>query len=1774
MVSWTLEICGQLKRVGNLSKVSQTHLHIMSDSKTKSISLLLSSVASIVYLVYRLLYTMNMDGYYAVCVSVLLLVGEAHGIMLMLLYFYQIRNTEPAPAPAVLSGKTVDVFLATYNEDVPLLRGSIQSYLKFDYPCRIHVLDDGNREEVRLLAESMGVNYITREDNLHAKAGNINNALEQTDGEFVIIFDADHVARSNFISRTVGYFEDPRVAYVQTPHAFYNFFNFSSFYDLKKRYYWEEGNLFYKCIQLGKHNDNAVVFCGSAAMFRREALEDVGRIATETITEDMHTGLRLHARGWRSVFCDERLVAGQAAPDVTTFQSQRLRWGEGNMSIVKCDNPLTMPGLTLSQRLHYLGSMLGWTSGIPRLIIYATPILMMLTGISPIGHVTATYFMLLALHLTLAWTALYASGRGCFSLIGNEFSGMACFWVQIQATWRAIKRRNTNFVVTKKRGRQSNKILGAILPQVILLSFSVLALVVGLGRLLIGVPQSLHTFLIGGVLTVLHGGVAVMYLRRALSPGEKRFSTRHENARMPAEIIVCTEDSDTTAGVLGVCTDINENGMGVRSYEPVPVNAKVEIDLHHDGRVSHFQGTVCRRRDKSIPHRLARTEYEIGIRFEKLSEQDICELWQVGVGKVVHDVYERLNPESKSGSASSDGSLPLPISVISQEMSHTGDISDTRSLGVCTVADKWKITVDESDVSDGSVKFEIDTPLGAVAGSGQSRTSGDRHTITFDKFEEQGRSILAETTQKDTVAVLVDRAQNKAPFRITKRFVQTISVICMTGLLTTFGMIYTFHRPHISLTMLEQGLVSPDQTADQLRELTSRFLDGEMRDELMASRLVNVLNANGCVAESIQVTERLCEQFPNNDGYFLRYAEGLGQTHSADDLLKVCLNRVEIQADPSTPLLLETLRRAVACDRLDAIARILERLSSDHRLTSTQRLECIGYAINSDVADIASDMMTVPGSFSADRQLEAKILQIYALAAADGWAGTQDACNELIARFAAQDGVLLFAANGLYWGGHYSDALTAYRRLNPQRLTSLETLQMADCCLKCEDPETCVELCLSVDESTLLRSSLLLESLHFGQKHGSTTQEHIRKLVKDSYQPFSANERLLWAFVDEWTESDPGFVLRELEAAITRFPENMDLILQTANLCYQDGRFEKAMALLDKADTVENGTGWSIADRQMLKIRCTAAMVASPEFSKLFDELVELDRHSVGVDSEVRLEAAGLALQKGYSEQALQLLMDTPAADKTADYYRLKCGILAKSLKWAEVQAEGAEACQLFPNESEFRRLSGVAAICNGMFEEGLVDLQLSVELDTDSRRALKTRCLVARTQIWNNDWRRGLRELSVVTRLDPSTTTNEDCRAILFAVSRLDDLTSDELWLGSQSYNRIVDSKEPLTAELVNTTTSLLLRRQAYSTVLQLTDLYPEFRKADVWVEFNCGLALHGLQKYQQAIDCFQTVILKVENEQAAVARVALANSEYKGVRFDGIADANERKTTLLVDANLAAARSSVGAQRPDLAVIYFERAARLRPFDTETLYEYAGVLLLHGQFEKARDILPVRTSDLSLSHRLLRLQLLVTGDDFVRTSEELDELLVRFDSLEMPPTALWRLAEISAGFKRHVEAAALYQQYLSGSVPNRHEAQERYVRQIALTGDTAGAVDYFRRELSVDSCELESLVCLTSCFLNSDSAKSQADNTSYLQQISRRMGRAPLSPERSRLKENVVYCYVQSDDVQNAVVLLKELNVDLSDTRRDLLLLYAELTAQLGDIEASNQALRTLNK
>ncbi len=120
----------------------------------------------------------------------------------------------------------VDLFIATYSEDVELVRLSIRDAMQMTYPgpldYKVHVLDDGRRPEMKEVCEQEGANYITRQSNIGYKAGNLRNGLEHTDGDFLIICDADTRVFPTLLSHTLGYFRDPDVAWVQTPQWFFD----------------------------------------------------------------------------------------------------------------------------------------------------------------------------------------------------------------------------------------------------------------------------------------------------------------------------------------------------------------------------------------------------------------------------------------------------------------------------------------------------------------------------------------------------------------------------------------------------------------------------------------------------------------------------------------------------------------------------------------------------------------------------------------------------------------------------------------------------------------------------------------------------------------------------------------------------------------------------------------------------------------------------------------------------------------------------------------------------------------------------------------------------------------------------------------------------------------------------------------------------------------------------------------------------------------------------------------------------------------------------------------------------------------------------------------------------------------------------------------------------------------------------------------------------------------------------------------------------------------
>jgi len=232
-----------------------------------------------------------------------LLGAETYAVIVLILGFFQTARPlarRPVPLPENTDDwPTVDVFVPTYNEELDIVRPTLLAALSIDWPAdrlRVYLLDDGRRPKFRALAEECGAVYISRFDNKHAKAGNINNALTKTSGEYVAIFDCDHIATRSFLQMTMGWFlKDHKLAMVQTPHHFYSPDPFERNLGVFRKVP-NEGALFYGVVQQGSDLWNASFFCGSCAVIRRKALEEVGGIAVETVTEDAHTSLRMQRR--------------------------------------------------------------------------------------------------------------------------------------------------------------------------------------------------------------------------------------------------------------------------------------------------------------------------------------------------------------------------------------------------------------------------------------------------------------------------------------------------------------------------------------------------------------------------------------------------------------------------------------------------------------------------------------------------------------------------------------------------------------------------------------------------------------------------------------------------------------------------------------------------------------------------------------------------------------------------------------------------------------------------------------------------------------------------------------------------------------------------------------------------------------------------------------------------------------------------------------------------------------------------------------------------------------------------------------------------------------------------------------------------------------------------------------------------------------------------------------------------------------------------------------
>jgi cellulose synthase (UDP-forming) len=309
---------------------------------------------------------------------------------------------------------SVDVFIPTYNEPFDILEKTITGALCLDYPnFRLWVLDDGRRCWLRDLCVAKGIGYLTRPDNLHAKAGNINHAITQTDGEFIAIFDADFVPQRNFLMRTIGFFSDPKIGIVQAPHAFYNHDPMQANLALRKSLP-DDQRFFFEAILPSRDAWDAAFCCGSNSVTRRAALQSIGNaLPTGSITEDMLLTLALLRTGYVTRYLNERLAYGLAPENVRAFFIQRQRWARGAMQILFQPMGPFGKNLTLMQRLLFLPTH--WlTQGLLLLLVVVAPILFLWTGIRPLINVTPeaiVYYLIPMILAMIGGILLYAPRR-------------------------------------------------------------------------------------------------------------------------------------------------------------------------------------------------------------------------------------------------------------------------------------------------------------------------------------------------------------------------------------------------------------------------------------------------------------------------------------------------------------------------------------------------------------------------------------------------------------------------------------------------------------------------------------------------------------------------------------------------------------------------------------------------------------------------------------------------------------------------------------------------------------------------------------------------------------------------------------------------------------------------------------------------------------------------------------------------------------------------------------------------------------------------------------------------------------------------------------------------------------------------------------------------------------------------------------------------------------------------------------------------------------------
>lgn len=432
-------------------------------------------ISGIVYLTWRFTIinekALFLSGIYYASDVIAILLGA---LTIFVSWSYRHRRSPLAP-----DGLSVDVFIPTYREPVEMVKRTLEGALAIHYPHETWLLDDGNRPAMRALAAELGCHYVARTENSGAKAGNLNHALAESKADFIAVFDADHIPQTHALDATLGFFSDPKVGMVQTPQDYYNV-DALQYMNSSRGGLWHDQSFFYNLSQPGRDHYSAASCAGTSVVYRRAALDAIGGIPADTVTEDFHTSLKLQKAGYNVPYLNEPIAYGIAAADLADYYRTRLRYGHGNIHVLRAERIFWTRGLTLRQRLSYLSLGLIYLEGWQQLMVFMVPAIALIFGIAPFEITILNVLIVLAYPL---WSYLLMQEIGCgFSRYWTaEIYSMMRFPVHLLAAAALFKDR---LVWRSSRKNVEGQLhLRLLIPQAVVLVVSLVAVAVGFYRL-------------------------------------------------------------------------------------------------------------------------------------------------------------------------------------------------------------------------------------------------------------------------------------------------------------------------------------------------------------------------------------------------------------------------------------------------------------------------------------------------------------------------------------------------------------------------------------------------------------------------------------------------------------------------------------------------------------------------------------------------------------------------------------------------------------------------------------------------------------------------------------------------------------------------------------------------------------------------------------------------------------------------------------------------------------------------------------------------------------------------------------------------------------------------------------------------------------------------------------------------------------------------------------------------------------------------------------------